>query len=368
MKLVNLSFLAVILFFCISCGGPKGAQNVSGTVSDAPNMNVYFDFITPDGNKRVLNSTQTNGSGTFDFAFEEKLDDGVYSVRIGSTSIFLRLTPNDENVNITGTLSDKKNFAIEGSPSSVELKEAINEIDNARKNRVPLDRVILNTADPISATYLANKLFNGNASKLSLYKALAVKLNASKPDSEYTTKIDETIKNIEKELIAQQNKYPVKIGEDAPDIVAKSPDGKIKKLSDLKGKVVLLDFWASWCGPCRKANPHVVEVYDKYNKQGFEVYSFSLDGIHPRSLSRLGNDPAKIAEAKANAKTKWEKAIAQDNLKWDSHSSELAHWNSKAHKQYGVSSIPTTFLIGRDGKIAALNPRNNLEEAVLAAL
>jgi thiol-disulfide isomerase/thioredoxin len=250
----------------------------------------------------------------------------------------------------------------------VELKEAINEIDNARKNRVPLDRVILNTADPISATYLANKLFNGNASKLSLYKALAVKLNASKPDSEYTTKIDETIKNIEKELIAQQNKYPVKIGEDAPDIVAKSPDGKIKKLSDLKGKVVLLDFWASWCGPCRKANPHVVEVYDKYNKQGFEVYSFSLDGIHPRSLSRLGNDPAKIAEAKANAKTKWEKAIAQDNLKWDSHSSELAHWNSKAHKQYGVSSIPTTFLIGRDGKIAALNPRNNLEEAVLAAL
>lgn len=367
MKLIQYSFFTALLILCIACGGPKGAQNVIGAVSDAPNMNVYFDKITASGNTRVLSNTQTDGNGKFSFAFEEKNENGVYRVRIGSTSIFLRLTANDNDINISGTLADK-NFNIDGSEATNNLTATLKEVDLARKNRVSLDRIVLKTEDPISATYLANKLFDGNASKHTVYKALQQKLKAAYPDSDYAKEIDKTVSKIDKQLLAQRNKYPVKIGDVAPDIVAESPDGKIKKLSDLKGKVVLLDFWASWCGPCRKANPHVVEIYDKYNKDGFEVYSFSLDGINPRTISKLGNDPAKIEAAKNSAKTKWKAAIEKDNLKWDSHSSELAHWNSKAHKQYGVSSIPTTFLIGRDGKIAALNPRYNLEEAVLEAL
>ncbi len=368
MKFSHYIFIFSVFFALLSCGGPKGAQNISGSISDAPNMNVYFDKITPSGNTRVLTNTQTNGSGQFDFVFEEVNDEGVYRVRIGSTSVFMRLSKNDTNVEINGSLADKKNIAVSGSDATLNLQKAIGDIALAKSTRKSVDQVILNVSDPISATYLANKEFGGNASKLALYSGLSQKMNAAYPGSEYSKELESTVAQIKKTVQAQNRKYAVKVGDEAPDIVASSPDGSVKKLSDLKGKVVLLDFWASWCGPCRKANPHVVEIYDKYNKDGFEVYSFSLDGINPRNLQRLGNDPKKMEQAKESAKQRWMAAIEKDNLKWDTHSSELAHWNSKAHKQYGVSSIPTTFLIGRDGKIAALNPRFNLEEAVLAAL
>ncbi len=368
MKITTSIFTAFAMLLFIACAGPKGAQNVSGTISDAPNMNVYFDKITAGGNTRVLTNTQTNGNGSFNFAFDEKLDDGIYRVRIGSASAFLRLTPNDSDVKITSTLADKYNYTVEGSQTSLDLKKAIDDSKNARTKGISIDQLILTHNDPLIATYIANKQFNGNASKLSVYKGLSQKLDAAFPDSDYSKEIKAVVVGIENTIAAQRGKYKVQVGDDAPDIVAESPSGKTKKLSDLEGKVVLLDFWASWCGPCRKANPHVVEVYDKYNKKGFEVYSFSLDGINPRNMGRLGNDAEKIQKAKDNAKARWEAAIEKDNLKWDSHSSELAHWNSKAHKMYGVKSIPTTFLIGRDGKIAAVNPRYNLEEAVLAAL
>jgi len=98
------------------------------------------------------------------------------------------------------------------------------------------------------------------------------------------------------------------------------------------------------------------------------VFSFSLDGVHPRQLSAIGNDAERLAQMKEQQKKRWVDAIKKDNLKWDSHASELAHWNSKANKEYGVSSIPTTFLVARDGTFAAINPRYNLEEAVKAAL
>ncbi len=368
MKLYSLILTTLSIILFTACAGPKGAQNVSGTISDAPNMNVYFDKITASGNARVLTNTQTNGSGSFAFAFDEKLDQSVYRVRVGSSSFYLRLTPEDTNVKLTTSLADKKNYTVEGSALSNDLKTAMSAITEARTTRGNIDQVILNQQDPLISTYLLNKQYESNPAKLAVYKGVNEKLTAAFPDNEYTKEMTAVVTTLEKKLQSQAAQYPVKVGDPAPDIVAKSPDGKTKKLSDLKGKVVLLDFWASWCGPCRKANPHVVEVYDKYKAKGFDVYSFSLDGINPRNLPRLGNDAEKIKAAKEGAKKRWEAAIAQDNLKWDSHSSELAHWNSTAHKQYGVRSIPTTFLIGRDGNIAAVNPRFNLEEAVLAAL
>jgi thiol-disulfide isomerase/thioredoxin len=109
------------------------------------------------------------------------------------------------------------------------------------------------------------------------------------------------------------------------------PDGKVLKLSDLRGKIVLLDFWASWCGPCRRANPSVVAAYNKFNKKGFEIYSVSLDKDRDR----------------------WKDAIAQDHLDWKYHVSDLKFWQSQAAQLYKVQAIPQQFLIGRDGKILA---------------
>lgn len=131
------------------------------------------------------------------------------------------------------------------------------------------------------------------------------------------------------------------IGDTAPEIAMRSPKGKEMKLSDLRGRLVLIDFWASWCGPCRRENPNVVAAYEKYDKakfrtaKGFEVFSVSLD-----------SDPVR-----------WEAAIEQDGLDWDYHVSDLARWNSEAAALYGVSSIPMSFLVDENGVIIAKNLR-----------
>lgn len=111
-------------------------------------------------------------------------------------------------------------------------------------------------------------------------------------------------------------------------------------LASLRGKVVLIDFWASWCGPCRKENPNVVKTYEKYKNDGFTVMSVSLD----------------------TDKDKWNAAIKQDKLTWDNHVSDLGGWNSRVGKMYGVNSVPFTVLIDQEGKIINTNLRGEALE------
>ncbi len=134
-------------------------------------------------------------------------------------------------------------------------------------------------------------------------------------------------------------------GDVAPDFVQKTPDGKDLKLSDLRGKVVLVDFWASWCGPCRRENPHVKKLYEKYNEKGFEVLGVSLD----------------------RTKASWEKAIEKDGLEW-AHVSDLKGWKNEVAKMYSVSSIPHTILLDQEGRIIARKLRSPQLEQVLAEI
>jgi peroxiredoxin len=135
------------------------------------------------------------------------------------------------------------------------------------------------------------------------------------------------------------------VGEVAPDFTLNSPEGKPVALSSLRGKFVLIDFWASWCGPCRMENPNVVRMYDKFKDKGFDIFGVSLDD----------NEKA------------WKTAIERDKLKW-LHGSELKKWNSGVAQAYGVNAIPATFLLDKDGKIIAKNLRGPALETKLTEL
>lgn len=147
-------------------------------------------------------------------------------------------------------------------------------------------------------------------------------------------------------LTKQMEKARAKmIGAIAPDIGLPTPEGDTVRLSDLRGKVVLVDFWASWCGPCRRENPNVVALYNKYKDKGFEILGVSLD----------------------RNKQSWINAIQKDGLTWP-HISDLKHWKSAAAQTYGVGSIPFTLLLDKEGRIVAKKLRGPQLEAKVAQL
>ncbi|MCF6366636.1 MAG: TlpA family protein disulfide reductase [Bacteroidales bacterium] len=168
---------------------------------------------------------------------------------------------------------------------------------------------------------------------------------------DYHTKLSDGLKaysgnSMVSDFIKQTNNIKnLSVGGEAPEIELKNPDGKNVKLSSTRGNYVLIDFWASWCRPCRAENPNNVRLYEKYHDKGFEIYAVSLD----------------------KDRASWLKAIKDDNLTWI-HVSDLKFWQSKGAKTYNVRGIPHTVLLDKKGKILATGLRGKALEDKLKEL
>jgi thiol-disulfide isomerase/thioredoxin len=165
-----------------------------------------------------------------------------------------------------------------------------------------------------------------------VYEALDKGLSKKYPHDKSVKTMHEMIEKI----------LAVAVGKEAPDIKLPTPEGKELSLSSFRGKLVLVDFWASWCGPCRTEMPNVVKVYKKYHDKNFEIFGVSLD----QDMNR------------------WVEAIKSDGITWP-QVSDLKYWNSEVVRTYGIDGIPFTVLVDKDGKIIAKGLRGvELEKAI----
>lgn len=189
--------------------------------------------------------------------------------------------------------------------------------------------------------------------EIELFKQVREGLRKTMPRSTFFTNFRDQVDRFEQEmLMAKMQEEEAKrlsnllpVGRPAPEIAQQTPEGGTFALSQLRGKIVLIDFWASWCRPCRIENPNVKRVYERFKGKGFEILGVSLDRDHAM----------------------WVKAIQDDGLPWK-HVSDLGFWNNAAAQEYGVTGIPYTVLVDRDGNILEKGLRGEQLEAKLAEL
>lgn len=348
MRHIGKLLLFLFLIFAGSCQQSKNSAHISGRISDANGMSLYVDEFGYGSPISAIDKIQLDADGKFSHDFETKLSPGIYRFRIGSNQFIGIVDDELAQIEINGTLSDLNAYSlnIEGMPQTKVLNNWMNGIIKKEIKINDLKSEISNE-NPALAEMVAvveGSRYLNEEGMLELYSLAGEQLDKDMPKSKYSKQLEKMSTTLKAKIRERKMSARTEIGAIPPPIEQKDPNGNIISLDDVKGKVVLLDFWASWCKPCRIANPMVVDLYNKYNKKGFEVFNVSLD----------------------KNKSSWANAIKQDKLNWKYHVSDLQGWKSMHAKDYNVTSIPRTFLLDREGKIAALNIRDKrkLEEKI----
>ena len=345
---IFIPFIASVLIFSNCAGVTSKGMIVKGKITDASDLRVFLDRLPLITRKiEVISQSELSGGGKFKIETESPVEPGIYRIRIGSRYVNLILDGSEKSIDITGSLSDIDNgkAIIKGSDESLKVNEMMGKLNNKQVGVTELLEEAKNAANPLTAMFFALSNVSGTKADVELLKGIVAKMRDKYPKISYTSELDQFTTQMEAQIYQEETTAAIKGGAEAPNIALPNPDGKVIELKSLRGKVVLLDFWASWCGPCRRENPNVVNVYNKYKDKGFTVYSVSLD--RPGGMEN------------------WKAAIAADKLSWPNHVSDLQHWNSAAGRLYGIQSIPQTFLLDKEGRIVGENLRGPaLEPAV----
>ncbi|WP_018477941.1 TlpA disulfide reductase family protein [Pontibacter roseus] len=368
MNLRKFAILPLAIALLGSCQGNKSASNggsaytIQGKLQNASAGQIYLyelgeqQFVARD-------TAVISQDGTFTFEGEVK-EPTFYRVGLDQQN-GLMLVLDNSTIKVEADASDLNGTAkIEGSQDSelfqqlnkmvtesrqkeAELSQQFNqamsegkteEAEGYRQQYLAMQKELKNFLaqhpSSIVSTFGTLNLINPTTD-FSFADSMATLYSEKLPDSRYTALLNKRLESLRSTAV----------GSVAPDFSLATPEGGSIALSSLRGKYVLIDFWASWCGPCRKENPNVVKMYNRYKDKGFEIFGVSLD----------------------QSREKWLKAIADDKLTWP-QVSDLKGWESQAAQLYQVDAIPQTILLDKEGKIIAKGLRGEELENKLASL
>jgi peroxiredoxin len=372
-NILKLTALALVLN---SCGNDHKKTNTTfelkGTLSDSKGETLYLEKLASQTPLRV-DSCVLDDNGNF--SFDNYVPTiGFYRIKLNEQNFAMLVMDSTNKITITGNAKDLGNtYKTEGSPDTKLFLEYNEETKAFQRQQDSLNeafRYAMTTSGKVDSLRMdsLSKSFEGIYLKVvdSYCARVAEKAKANAgmfptiiaiqpldPEkyADVFKAVDEGLMkrypnnadvNMFHQMIVKMTSNPFKTGVQAPEINLPDPSGKNIALSSLKGKVVLIDFWASWCGPCRKEMPNVVAAYKKYKSKGFEIYGVSLD----------------------KDMQSWVEAIKKDGITWI-QVSDLQYWNCAAAKDYNVQGIPFTVLLDKEGKVIAKDLRGDALDAKL---
>lgn len=385
---MNYKIFGILAFAAVlsACSGSEKFA-ITGQFENVEGGEMLYLKNFVGGRPNTLDSTTINPDGSFTMELSQypKLD--FYGLTIDNKAYLnLILDSIDEPVINADAQTMQKSLEVSGSPFTTELAEfykkgdefqaQISVIMETGRSLTPEQQIALRDslsteykkildaqkayvtsyidANPESPVSLAMVWKLDKKEEFDRYLGLTKTLENVLRHSDSFQRFRNDIRGLEAEVKMQRQqeeaqrriKQAFAPGKPAPEITMNDINGSPISLSSLRGKTVLIDFWASWCKPCRIENPNVVRLYNKYKSKGFEIFSVSLD----------------------TDKNRWANAITQDGLVWPSHVSDLAGWKNAAAQLYGVSGIPYTVLIDTDGNIIKTELRGRALEQELAKI